>query len=73
MKIHNIRNLLSTTGTRNSGGWHTYKDMTTSQDDATDSLTIYTGNFTASLDAITSETVTAGTVSAQIQVVVSFQ
>jgi len=43
--------------------------MTTSQDDATDSLTIYTGNFTASLDAITSETVTAGTVSAQIQVV----
>ncbi|MFX6409651.1 fimbrial protein [Acinetobacter baumannii] len=34
---------------------------------------IYTGDFTAELGAITGQTVTAGSVNAQLQVVVSFQ
>lgn len=68
-------NLLSSTtpATGNTGGWYAYKDLTTSQDDSTDGLTTYTGNFTASLEAISGETVTAGSVNAQLQVVVSFQ
>ncbi|MFS7382321.1 fimbrial usher protein StbD [Rahnella inusitata] len=68
-------NLLSsrTTATGNSGGWYAYKALTTSQGDSTDGVTTYTGNFTASLEAISGETVSAGTVNAQLQVVVSFQ
>lgn len=68
-------NLLSSTtaATGNTGGWYAYKDLTTSQDDSTDGVTTYTGNFTASLEAISGETVSAGTVNAQLQVVVSFQ
>lgn len=71
----NALNLLSsnTSATGNSGGWYAYKDLTTSQEDSTDGLTTYTGNFTASLEAISGETVTAGSVNAQLQVVVSFQ
>lgn len=72
---YNVLNLLSgsTTGTGNSGGWYAYKDLTTNQGDTTDGLTTYTGNFTASLEAIPGETITPGTVNAQLQVVVSFQ
>ena len=71
----NALNLLSsnTTTTGNAGGWYAYKDLTTSQDDSTDGVTTYTGNFTASLEAISGEKVSAGTVNAQLQVVVSFQ
>lgn len=71
----NALNLLSskTATTGNAGGWYAYKDLTTSQGDSTDGVTTYTGNFTASLEAISGETVTAGTVNAQLQVVVSFQ
>lgn len=71
----NALNLLSskTATTGNTGGWYAYKDLTTSQGDSTDGVTTYTGNFTASLEAISGETVTAGTVNAQLQVVVSFQ
>ena len=68
-------NLLTSTtpATGNTGGWYAYKDLTTSQGDSTDGITTYTGNFTASLEAISGETVTAGSVNAQLQVVVSFQ
>lgn len=71
----NALNLLSskTATTGNTGGWYAYKDLTTSQGDSTDGITTYTGNFTASLEAISGETVTAGSVNAQLQVVVSFQ
>lgn len=71
----NALNLISskTATTGNAGGWYAYKDLTTSQDDSTDGVTTYTGNFTASLEAISGEKVTAGTVNAQLQVVVSFQ
>ncbi len=71
----NALNLLSskTATTGNAGGWYAYKDLTTSQGDSTDGVTTYTGNFTASLEAISGETVTAGSVNAQLQVVVSFQ
>ena len=71
----NASNLLSskTATTGNTGGWYAYKDLTTSQGDSTDGITTYTGNFTASLEAISGETVTAGSVNAQLQVVVSFQ
>jgi len=71
----NALNLLpsKTTRTGNQGGWYAYKDLTTSQGDSTDGITTYTGNFTASLEAISGQTPTAGTVNAQLQVVVSFQ
>jgi len=71
----NVLNLLpsKTTRTGNAGGWYAYKDLTTSQGDSTDGVTTYTGNFTASLEAISGQTATAGTVNAQLQVVVSFQ
>ncbi|HBI6868929.1 TPA: fimbrial usher protein StbD [Enterobacter cancerogenus] len=62
-----------TTNTGNAGGWYAYKDLTTSQGDSTDGVTTHTGNFTASLEAISGQTATAGTVNAQLQVVVSFQ
>lgn len=71
----NALNLLpsKTTRTGNAGGWYAYKDLTTSQGDSNDGITTYTGNFTASLEAISGQTPTAGTVNAQLQVVVSFQ
>lgn len=79
IKIYNesgtALNLLpsKTTGTGNSGGWYAYKDLTSSQNDSTDGVSTYTGNFTASLEAISGQTVTGGSVNAQLQVVVSFQ
>jgi len=62
---------LSTTGTGNSRGWYAYKDLTSLiSSGASD---IYSGDFIASLEAINGQTITAGTVNAQLQVVVSFQ
>ncbi|BBS91432.1 MULTISPECIES: fimbrial usher protein StbD [unclassified Klebsiella] len=59
------------TATGNSGGWYAYQDLTTLT--SSGSVDTYTGNFTASLEAITGQTVTSGTVYAQLQVLVSFQ
>lgn len=62
---------LSSYGTGNTRGWYAYKDlMSLASSGDTD---IYTGDFTASLEAISGQTITAGTVNAQLQVVVSFQ
>ncbi|MEZ6878811.1 fimbrial usher protein StbD [Enterobacter sp. KBR-315C3_2022] len=68
-------NLLSsqTMGTGNSGGWYSYTDLMTDEGESTSGLTTYTGSFIAALEAISGETVTAGTVNAQLQVIVSFQ
>ena len=78
IKIYNSNgtalNLLpdqSSMGTGNTRGWYAYKDLTTLV--SSDTVTTYTGDFTASLEAISGQTVTAGTVNAQLQVVVSFQ
>lgn len=62
---------LTCTGTGNTRGWYAYKDLTTLSSSGT--TDIYSGDFTASLEAISGQTVTAGTVNAQLQVVVSFQ
>lgn len=62
---------LSTMGTGNTRGWYAYKDLTSLSSSGT--TNIYSGDFTASLEAITGQTATAGTVNAQLQVVVSFQ
>lgn len=59
------------TATGNAGGWYGYQDLTTQT--ASGSTSLYSGDFTASLEAIPGENVTAGTVYAQLQVVVSFQ
>lgn len=59
--------------TGNAGGWYAYKDITTSQNDAASNIITYTGSFTATLKAIPSQTQTAGTVNAQLQVIVEFQ
>lgn len=71
----NALNLLpsKTVRTGNQGGWYAYKNLTTTQGDSSDGVTTYTGNFTASLEAISGQTTSAGTVNAQLQVVVSFQ
>jgi type 1 fimbria pilin len=68
-------NLLSsqTRGTGNSGGWYSYADIMTNEGEQSSGITKYTGTFLASLEAIPGETVTAGTVNAQLQVIVSFQ
>lgn len=68
-------NLLSsqTMGTGNSGGWYSYADIMTDEGESSTGLTTYTGSFVASLEAISGETITAGTVNAQLQVIVSFQ
>ena len=78
IKIYNSNgtalNLLpdqSSMGTGNTRGWYAYKDLTTLV--SSDTVDTYTGDFTASLEAISGQTVTAGTVNAQLQVVVSFQ
>lgn len=72
---HNmVLNLLpdrTLTGTGNGRGWYAYKDLTSQI--SSGGSDIYSGDFTASLEAISEQTITAGTVNAQLQVVVSFQ
>ncbi|UYK98989.1 fimbrial usher protein StbD [Pantoea stewartii] len=62
---------ISSTGTGNTRGWYAYKDLTTLT--SSDTGEIYSGDFTASLEAIPGQVITSGTVNAQLQVVVSFQ
>lgn len=62
---------LSSFGTGNTRGWYAFKELTTLVSSGT--TDIYNGNFTASLEAISGQTVTVGTVNAQLQVVVGFQ
>ena len=60
-----------TTGGGNLRGWYAFRDLTSL---ASSGITnSYRGDFTASLEAISGQTITAGTVNAQLQVVVSFQ
>ncbi|MFT4246991.1 MAG: fimbrial usher protein StbD [Pseudomonas sp.] len=74
-------NLLSTTYTAGAGsgytgntnGWYGYQDLTQSSGTDSSGNALWTGNFTASLEKISGETVTAGTVNAQLQVLVSLQ
>lgn len=61
----------SSMGTGNPRGWYAWKDLTTLV--SSDTVETYSGDFTASLEALAGQTVTAGTVNAQLQVVVSFQ
>lgn len=61
----------SSMGTGNARGWYGYKDLTSLV--STGSTSIYNGDFTASLEALSGQTITAGSVNAQLQVVVSFQ
>ncbi|HEY2451249.1 MAG TPA: fimbrial usher protein StbD [Scandinavium sp.] len=61
----------ASTGTGNSRGWYAYQNLTTLV--SSDTVNTYSGDFTASLEALSGQTVTAGTVNAQLQVVVSFQ
>ncbi|HHT2832583.1 fimbrial usher protein StbD [Klebsiella aerogenes] len=70
----NAINLLpdrQSTGSGNSRGWYAYQDLTSLI--SSGSTNIYSGDFTASLEAISGQTITAGTVNAQLQAVVSFQ
>lgn len=67
----NLLPALSAIGTGHDGGWYGYQELTDSI--SSDTTDLYSGNFTASLEAITNETVTSGSVYAQLQVVVSFQ
>ncbi|MGG6122577.1 fimbrial usher protein StbD [Pantoea allii] len=62
---------MTSTGTGNARGWYAYKDLTTLA--SSDNGEIYSGDFTASLEAIPGQVITSGTVNAQLQVVVSFQ
>ena len=62
---------LSSMGTGNTRGWYAYKDLTSLTSSGT--TNIYSGDFIASLEAIPGQSATAGTVNAQLQVVVSFQ
>ncbi|MEQ4530799.1 MAG: fimbrial usher protein StbD [Mixta sp.] len=62
---------LTSTGTGNSGGWYGYQELTSLASSGT--TNIYSGDFTASLEALSGQTITAGSVNAQLQVVVSFQ
>ncbi|CAE6964580.1 Fimbrial protein [Vibrio sp. B1ASS3] len=61
-----------TTGTGNSGGWYGFKEVTPLESTDT-SLETYRGHFTASLEKISGETATPGTVYAQAQIIVTFQ
>ncbi|MGR5161170.1 fimbrial usher protein StbD [Vibrio owensii] len=61
-----------TTGTGNSGGWYGFKEVTQLESTGT-SLETYRGHFTASLEKISGETATPGTVYAQAQIIVTFQ
>ncbi|HBM3184812.1 TPA: fimbrial usher protein StbD [Klebsiella oxytoca] len=58
-------------GTGNDGGWYGYQALT--ELITSDITEIHAGAFTASLEAIPGETITQGTVNAQLQVMVSFQ
>ncbi|MFA1282944.1 fimbrial usher protein StbD [Citrobacter telavivensis] len=62
---------LTATATGNAGGWYGYADLTSKT--SSGSTEFYNGEFTASLEAIPGEAITAGSVYAQLQVVVSFQ
>ncbi|WP_410375928.1 fimbrial usher protein StbD [Enterobacter cloacae] len=62
----------SSFGSGNSYGWYGFKDLLSLSESGSGSE-IYTGDFTAELGAITGQTVTAGSVNAQLQAVVSFQ
>lgn len=67
-------NLLPEQGSKGSGnirGWYAYKDLTSLV--SSDYAEIYSGDFTASLEAISGQNVSSGTVNAQLQVVISFQ
>lgn len=71
----NTLNLLpakSSFGAGNSYGWYGFADLLSFTGTGSGS-DIYTGDFTAELGAINGQTVTAGSVNAQLQVVVSFQ
>lgn len=58
-------------GSGNNHGWYGFKELTGLV--ASRSNEIYSGEFIASLEAIEGETVTPGSVDAQLQAVVSFQ
>lgn len=62
----------SSFGSGNSYGWYGFKNLLSLSGTGSGSE-IYTGDFTAELSAIAGQTVTAGSVNAQLQVVVSFQ
>jgi len=79
IKIYDVNgtplNLLpdfQSTGMGNSRGWYAYKQLTTLSS-SSDGLEIYNGDFIASLEALKNQTITAGRVNAQLQVIVSFQ
>ncbi len=61
----------SITGAGNTRGWYAYQTLTSQT--SSGAVNTYTGDFTASLEAISGQNVTPGTVNAQLQVVVSFQ
>lgn len=67
----NLLPSISAFGTGNPGGWYAFGDITSLQSSGT--TNIYSGEFIASLEAISGQTITAGSVNAQLQVVVSFQ
>lgn len=62
---------LNSMGTGNARGWYAYTDLTSLT--SSDTSNLYSGDFTASLEALSGQTITPGTVNAQLQVVVSFQ
>lgn len=61
----------ASTGSGNARGWYAFQELTSLV--SSDTVNTYSGDFTASLEALSGQTVTAGTVNAQLQVVVSFQ
>lgn len=71
-KLLNLLPARSSFGSGNNYGWYGFKDLLTLSG-AGNGPQIYTGNFTAELGAVNGQTVTAGAVNAQLQVVVSFQ
>lgn len=74
-KTMRLINLLSsrTTGGGESAGWYGYKDITDYVADNEDSTVKYTGDFISALEVLPGNKATAGSVDAQLQVVVSFQ
>ena len=62
---------LTSYGTGNPRGWYAFRDLTTLV--SSGNTDIYTGSFTASLEALGQQPVTPGTVNAQLQIMVSFQ
>jgi Fimbrial protein. len=74
-KTMKLINLLSsrTTGGGESAGWYAYKDITEYVGDNENTTLRYTGDFISALEALPGNEATAGTVDAQLQVVVSFQ